>query len=89
MFPCMTLLDVSLQMGGLGKSLVAGESELLEVPRRRSPGAGVADAKMESLTVFLQITDLREALVTVRTFVRARHLVNGLDVDSEVTLQAK
>ena len=88
-FPCMTLLDVSLQMGGFGERLVTAECELLEVTRRRSPGAGVADSKVDRLMVFAHVTGNREALVTVRTFVRTRHLVDCLDVDSEVRLQAK
>ena len=89
MLSCMTLPYVFLQMGGLGESLVAGECELLEVTRRRSPGAGVADAKVSRLAVSAHVTGRREALVTDRTFVRARHLVDGFDVVSEVRLPAK
>ena len=87
--PRMTLPYVLVQTGDGSERLIAGEGELLEVSRRRSPGAGVADAKVDRLMVFAHVTGMREALVTVRTFVRARHLVNGLDVDSEVRLQAK
>ena len=56
---------------------------------RRSPGAEVADVEVDRLAMSPHVTDIREALVTVRTFVRARHLVDGLDVDSEVTLLAE
>ena len=84
--PCVTLLDVFLQIAFTGECLVTREGEILKVSGRRMVGAGVADAEVYAISVFLQVPSQGEALVAVRALVRARHLVYGLDVPSEVTL---
>ena len=69
--PRMTLPYVVVQTGDGSERLIAGEGELLEVSRRRSPGAGVADVEVDRLSMFAHNTGLSEALVAVQTFVGA------------------
>jgi len=87
--PGVTLPDVSPQIIFSGENLVTRECEILEVSGRRMVGAGVADVEVYPLSVFLQVPSHGEALVAVRALVRAGHLVDGLDVLSEVTLLAE
>ena len=89
MLPGVTLLDVSPQIIFSGENLVTRECEILEVSGRRMVVAGVADAEVYLISVFLQVLSQGETLVAVRAFVRARHLVDSLDVYSEVPLLAE
>ena len=59
---------------------------LLKVPWGRGPGAGVADAEVDSLAVCLHVLSLSKALAAVWALVRARHLVDRLDVPGEMAL---
>jgi len=88
-FPCVTLLDVTSQMIFIGENLVTRECEILEVSGRWMVGAGVADAEVYTLSVYPHVNSPGEALAAVRALVRARHLVDGLDMLSEVHLLAE
>jgi len=88
-FPSVTLLDVNLQTSFPGENLVTREREILKVSRRRMVGAGVADAEVDRLLVVPHVMSQCKALVAVRALVRAGHLVDGLDVLSEMPLLAE
>ena len=86
--PGVTLLDVSPQITFGGESLVTRECEILKVSGWRMVGAGVADAEVDTISVSPHVLSHSEALVAVWALVRARHLVYGLDVLTEVLLRA-
>ena len=56
--PQMIPLDVSTKICLGVEGLVAREGVLFKVARRRGPSAGVADAEVESLAVYLHISGL-------------------------------
>ena len=59
---------------------------LLKVPWGRGPGAGVADAKVDSLAVLLHVESLSKTLAAVGALVRPSHLMDRLDVPGEIAL---
>ena len=59
---------------------------LLKVPGGRGPGAGVAGAEVDSLAVDLHVLSHSKALAAVRALMRARHLVDCLNVPGESLL---
>ena len=87
--PRVDLLDVGSKSTLGGECLVAGEGVLLKVPGGRSPGAGVADAEVDRLLVSLHFAGLLKALAAVRALVRARHLMDRLNVLVEAVLPTK
>ena len=62
---------------------------LLKIAWWRGPGAVEARAEVDSLAVPSHITSLSKALATIRALVRARHLVDGLDVLGEAVLDTE
>ena len=84
--PQVDLLDVGCKIALCGECLIAGECVLLKVAWGRSPGAGKADAEVDSLAVSPHVSGITKALATVRALVRPRHLVDRLNVPGEVVL---
>ena len=62
---------------------------LLKVPWRRGVGAGVTDAEVDTLAVSLHVLSPSKALAALRALVRARHLMDCLNVLGEIALQAE
>ena len=85
----MNLLDMLPEISFAGERAVTGEGVLLKVAWRRGPGAGEASAEVDSLAVLFHVAGPREALSTIRALVRARHLVDGLDMLSEMVLETE